>query len=296
MEPKQSTEDMVRSIMEPKSTDEQQVDSSTTTEQPVEKQVSTGEVQKTQEPVQKPETDKGFASHPAWQEREAKLKETRQQLEAAERRAMQYQQLLDGLQKQRTQGAPVESGDRIQKLAEKVCSKYGWNINQLNEEQRAYVQDQVKLTIGLLEEAMPGMLENRFKPLEQMAQEIQAQKQLNAEEMKVKQLAAEKFPMFKWEEHIQPSINKVLNELDQIDPEHNIKLSYEELFYRAVIPLYQEMLDSKGRQEARDTVKQNARPLGAQAPAGSAGAPKPSPKLQNRDDLEAFVKSFGVGA
>jgi hypothetical protein len=254
-----------------------------------------------------------------FQEINKKEKEAREAREKAERQLSSYSKLLDDPEvyykwllsqgyndsqarqamldkgwpapsKEQVQPAPTPA-DRFQSLAENVCKKYGWSINNLNEEQRAYVQDSVKLMMGVIEEAFPQMLDSRFKPLEDMAREMQVRKQISEEEEKVKKLASEEFSHLSWEEHIKPAITKFLNDLDEKDPKRTIKLSYEDVYYRATRPLFKEHQESSVRQEARDKAKANARPLRQTVPVVPTGKDKPEKPL---DFLEKQLDSMGV--
>lgn len=285
------------------------------TEQPEAKPTSTGEVQKTQESVEQPETDKGFASHPAWQAREAKLKEAREALQAEQQKAAQFSKLLDdptvyekwlksqGFSEQQVRQAMQAKGMSVeapkqanmeaqaQSIAEKACKKLGWDITRLNAEQRAYIQDHVDLTMAAVSDYVQAELDKRLGPMEQMTQEYSAQKQMSQEEAQVKELSAKEFPNLKWED-IQQAITKYCNELDQKDPQRTMKFTYEDLYYRATRPLLRELEISKGRQEARDAVKQNAKPLGRGPSTVTNDAPT-KPKSAY-DFLEKRLDEMGV--
>lgn len=286
-DPKPSIEEMVDSALNPVA--EQQGEKVAPTEQPEVATGSTGEVPKTQDQVIQPEQDKGFASHPAWVEREAKLKEAREQLKAKEAEATRYAKLLDDLQKRQEPKSEQGKEATAQSIAEKACKKLGWDISRLNQEQRAYIQDHVDLTMAAVEDYVKEAMDKRLGPIEQSSQEWAAQKQYQAAEARWAKLAAEDKLDTKV---VQSAINKYCEELDQRDPERTIKLSDEDLYYRATRPLLREQEVSKTRQEARDTVKQNAKPLGRQPQTQVADEPnKPKKPLEF---LEKQLDGMGI--
>lgn len=259
-EPKDSFDKHYDAIVGGATGGEQQEASSPQTEQTEVKVGSTGEVQKTQDQPQQPETDKGFANHPAWQAREEKLKEARAQLQAKEAEAKRYATLLDEFQKRQT---PAEGSQATKlSLAEQACKLKGWDINRLTPEQRDVVNDQVELITAVLEiqrKSEMSELDKRLAPLEQARQRYEQEQAMTKAESKWSELAAEDKLDTKV---VQAAINKFCQELDVRDPERTIKLSDEDLYYRATRPLLREKEVSQARQEVRNGVKANARPLG----------------------------------
>jgi len=288
-EPKLTLEQIVDNGLNPPAPAEQQGDKLAPTEQPTEMPSSTGEVQKTQETVQKPETDKdkGFANHPAWQEREAKLKEAREALAAKEREAQRYAQLLDEYQKKQQQGGQKEAA--AQSVAEKACKKLGWDINRLNEEQRAYIQDHVNLTMAAMEDYVKETLDKRLAPFERSSQEWHAQQAMQKAEARWGELSKEDGLEINV---VKAAIENYCLELDKRDPDKTIQLSDEDLYLRATRQLLRERETSQSRQEARSAVKANARPLGQAPQAKVADAPsKPQKPI---DFLEKQLDSLGI--
>ena len=259
--------------------------------------------------------DKGFADHPAWIERENKYKEAKELLKAKEAEAERYSKLLDDpevyakwlkqqgyseahvAQALREKGyqAPqkeTEKNNQAQAIAQRACAKLGWDITRLNDEQKAYINDSVNLTMAVIEESVRPMLDQRFGPIEEMSQEMQAHKQFNADEIAVKKLASEEFKDVDWEAVIKPAITKYLADLDEKDPKRTIKLSYEDIYYRATRPLLRELNETKGRQEVRNVNKSNARPLGTGVSSKTA---EPFGKGRSaREEAEAFLESRNV--
>lgn len=205
--------------------------------------------------------DKGFASHPAWIEREQKYKEAREALKAEQEKAQKLSRLLDDLQK-KSEPAQTGQAGQARSIAERVCEKLGWDIKRLNPDQKDYINDQVSLTMAILEDRVGSMLDERLKPMEEMSQEYQMQRQFQTEDLQVREIASQEFPNVKFDDVIKPAISKYLAELDEKDPDRTIRLSYEDIYYRATRNLLREITESKGRQEVRDGNKANARPLG----------------------------------
>lgn len=288
-EPK-STEDMVNDLL---GAGVQQEDKLASTEQPEEVVGSTGEVQKTQDQPQKPETDKlddkGFASHPAWQAREQKLKEAREQLEAERATAQRYAKLLDELQRRQTQTQPSKEV-QAQSIAEKACKKLGWDIARLTEDQRAYINDHVDLTMAAVGDYVTEQLDKRLGPMEQARQKWEAEQAMKQAESKWSSLAAEDGLD---ENVVKEAINRYCNELDKTDPERTQQFTDEDLYFRATRQLLREKEVSKVRQEARDSVKQNARPLGKGPATPTSGGPT-TEKVGSREWIEAELSKRGI--
>lgn len=316
-EPKPSTQESAEALFDKlTASPEQQQESSPETVQPEVKVEDGSDPVKTPSTPETPE-DKGFASHPKWVEREQKLKEARESLKAKELEAERYSKLLDdpevyakwlkqqGYSEQQVSEAlrakgyeapktvnEVEKGNQAQAIAERACQKLGWDITRLNPEQKAYIQDSVSLTMAIIQESVGPMIDQRFGPLEQMQTEMTQQKQFNSDEVEVQKLAKDEFPDADWESVIKPAISKFLGELDEKDPKRTIKLSYEDIYYRATRPLLRELNESKGRQEVRNTNKQNLRPLGTGVASKSG---EPSTKGRSaREDLEAILDAKGI--
>lgn len=310
----ESAEKLYDSLTNPES--EQPQESTPETAQPEAQPEGGSDPLKTQSKAETPE-DKGFATHPKWIEREQKLKEARELLKAKETEAERYSKLLDDtevyakwLKQQGYSDAHVkqaladkgfeipqtpndrEKVNQAQAIAEQACADLGWDINRLNAEQKAYINDSVNLTMKVIEKTIGPMLDKRFGPLEQMSNEMSQQKQFNQDEVEVQKLAKDEFPDAEWESVIKPAISNYLKDLDEKDPKRTIKLTYEDIYYRATRPLLKELNESKGRQEVRNTNKQNLRPLG-NAPASKTG--EPAQKGRNaREVAESFLDAQGV--
>lgn len=315
---------------EPKQTIDEIVDnafSQDVVEQPAPAQEQTEQVETQQEdgsdPVKTPSTDapaqvddKGFASHPKWQEREQKLKEAREEAQRFKAESERYSRLLDdpdvykkflklqGYSDRDIRSALEEKGitdppkaqqiseDKYLALAEKACRRQGWDINRLTQDQSAYIHDSVRLMASVMEEMMPTLVDERLRPLEEMSQQMAHQKMFSQEEQRVKQIAAEEFPNHKWEEVVQPAIAKFLKEMDEKDPKRTIKLTYEDIYYRATRPLLKEMNETRARQEVRNTVKKNAKPLGTGPSSITSGDAQKGMKLN--EWLDKAIDAAGV--
>lgn len=274
---------------------------------------------KTGTPVAEPVAEKVPDSVPykRFQEINQKHKEASELLKAKEAEAQRYSKLLDdpdvyakwleqqGYSKQHIQQALRDKGfepkpekvasqetNQAVAIAERACKKLGWDINRLNDEQKAYINDSVSLTMAIIEESVRPMIDERVGSIESVSQEWIQQKQFNQEELQVKSLAKEEFPDADFEKVIKPAISKYLAELDEKDPKRTIKLTYEDIYYRATRPLLREINESKGRQEVRNVNKQNLRPIGA-GPSSKTGEPS-SKGRSAREEAEAFLEQRSV--
>ena len=261
------------------------------------------------------ETELGPVPYAKFSEMAKKHREANELLKAKEAEAQRYSKLLDDpevyakwlkqqgysdehiKQAMREKGyqAPqkeAEKNNQAQAIAQRACAKLGWDITRLNDEQKAYINDSVNLTMAVIEESVRPMLDQRFGPIEEMSQEMQAHKQFNADEIAVKKLAEEEFKGTDWETVIKPAISQYLAKLDESDPKRTIKLSYEDIYYRATRPLLRELNETKGRQEVRNVNKSNARPLGTGVSSKTA---EPSGKGRSaREEAEAFLESRNI--
>lgn len=245
-------------------------------------------------------------------------KEARELLKAKEAEADRYSKLLDdpevyakwlksqGYSEQhiaqalREKGFEAPKAEKVQPnetnqaiaIAERACKKLGWDITRLNDEQKAYINDSVSLTMAIIEESVRPMIDERVGSIESVSNEWVQQKQFNQDEIEVKGLASSEFPGVDFDKVIKPAISKFLVELDEKDPKRTIKLSYEDIYYRATRPLLRELNESKGRQEVRDANKANLRPLGT-APTSKTGEPSSKGKSA-RDEAEKFLDNLSV--
>ena len=146
--------------------------------------------------------------------------------------------------------------------------------------------------MAIIQDTIGPMLDERIGPIEQVSNEWNVQKQFTQEELNVKTLASQEFPGHDFDQVIKPAIAKFLADLDEKDPKRTIKLSFEDIYYRATRPLLRELNESKSRQEVRDLNKRNLRPL------GTGTATKTSEGVQRgksaRDEAEAFLDARGV--
>lgn len=328
IEPKQTvdkTADDFLDKLDVKPTDgEQPSESSPATEQPEVTREDGSDPAKTPstENTDNKGTDKGFASHPAWIEREQKLKEAQAKLKEAEQSSQVMSKLLDdprvykkyleaqGFRPEEIERAMLEKGFKEepettksldnktkQNIAEIACEKLGWNINALTPEQRAYINDHVALTEQVIDQKLGSLLDSRLKPLEGFLQNTQANEKSRAEIEESKRLAMEEFPdQFKkdpkyWDSTIVPAMNRYLDELDKKDPKKTIKIDAQTLYERATRQILKERKSAEESQEARNIAKGNARPL---APGASKPQSKQSLKGQTtRETADKFFESIG---
>ena len=312
-EPKQDVKETAEALYDKLTTPgEQQEESSPQTEQSEPKPEGGSDPLKTQSTAK--ETDEGFNSHPKWIEREGKLKEARTNLEARDKELERYSKLLDDpdvyakwLKNQGYSDAHIkemlrekgfespkseEKPGQAQAIAERACAKLGWDITRLNQDQKAYIQDSVNLTMAIIQESVGPMLDQRLGPMEQVSSEWAQQKQFSSDEMEVQKLAKQEFPDADWESVIKPAISKFLAELDEKDPKRTIKLSYIDIYNGATRPLLRELNESKGRQDVRDANKKNLRPLGT-GTATKTGEPVQKGKSA-REEAESFLEARGI--
>lgn len=243
--------------------------------------------------------DKGFASHPAWIERERLYKEAQGKLKEAEQAQQLLNSLLDdprnyekylrsqGFSEQDIRVAMASRGFQTESkasmdtqtkrnIAEIACEKLGWNINALTPEQRAYINDHVALTEQVIDQKLADALDKRLKPLEENERERQFSRSLETGFEEAKRLAADEFPQYDWEKEILPAMNAYLEELDKRDPQKRIQITPQDLYEKATRNILKEKQFRDSRQAERNEAKKNARPLapGIQSNASQGAKPK----------------------
>lgn len=255
------------------------------------------------------EKDRGFADHPAWKEREAKLKEAQAKLDEAERQNSQLSRLLDDpsiyrkyLQAQGVtdeasirralaerglkEEAPASQGS----IAEVICKKLGWDISRLDAKQREYIEDQISLAKAVAEETMGKSFDERFKKVEGFISNADRRERESAEWRTVQSRAKEEFPELDFNKDLEPAMNKYLDEFDKRSP--NVYISPTELYEKATRELLKEKRISAGRQEERDGLKKNARPL---RPVSPPTKPEGMTKGKNaKETADAFLDAAGI--
>lgn len=316
-EPKPQTVDaLVDKLLAPQQTGQQQQESSPVTEESQTTPEGGSDPLKTQSKEENATGDKGFASHPKWQERENKLKEARESLRQRDMELEQYTKLLDdpdvyakylkskGFSDRQIQQAMMEKGHapRITEqveakkaqeisLAQKACKNLGWDISRLTPDQQAHIDDLVSIASEVAKEQFGMMMDKRLGPIEHMTQEWSQQKQFQEEERAVQEIAKEEFPGVDYKV-IQEAMQRYCAELDKKDPQRIMKFSLEDLYYRSTRQLLKELDTQKTRQEARDAVKGNARPLGA-GPT-TAAVFKDGKKMKTHEFLEQQLDARNI--
>ncbi len=325
-EPKQTVSDTIDSFFAKNDAtggeEQPQDNAQPETEQPVETPEDGSDPVKTpstESPDSFKGVDKGFANHPKWIEREQKLKE-------AEAKATQFEtnlsRLLDdplvykkyletqGYSKEEISQAMAQRGfveeqkpsmaPAAQDIAEATCKKLGWDISRLNGEQKAYINDQIRLIQAVAEDLFgkaQANFEQRLKPLEGFVQQGQIVAQINKEYSDVVDTARNEFPEIiktpeDFEKIIKPAMDALLDELDAKDPQKNISIDARTLYERATRQLLKEKKLSEERQEVREGLKKNAKPLMPRTPI-PVGDRKDKGKSA-RETANAFLNSIGV--
>lgn len=262
----------------------------------------------------------GFRNHPAWMSREQKLKETQGKLKELETSNSVYSRLLDdplvyrkyletqGFSKEEIGQALAERGieDESPKqetpkdqsnapgpyeIANKVCKNLGWDMSRLNQEQKDYLKDQILLTQELFNTFVGPALESRLKPVESFVREQAVNREVSRGYEEAKSLAKEEFPNLDWEKDIEPAMHKYLDDLDKRDPKGRIKIDTLTLYEKATRQILKEKKESVARQEDRNDLKKNARPLVPGSQAQRTGSPTKGKSV--KETAENFLTSIG---
>ena len=178
-----------------------------------------------------------------------------------------------------------------QNIAEEVCKDLGWDINRLNADQKAYLNDQIALIDKMFSRLVGPILDQRLKPFEGFVANARTQEKVNKDASEAKRQAKEEFPDLDWEKDIEPAMHRYLDELDKRDPKGKVQIDAITLYERATRQILKEKRVQKDRQEDRDKLKDNARPLkpGAPIPVGDK-------KLKGKtvgETADAFLDAAG---
>lgn len=290
--------------------------------QPENEQTETKEAESDSDKTESTETsdsfkdvDKGFANHPAWQKRETKLKEAEAKIKELEGSSSIYARLLDdpliykkyletqGFSKESISRVMAEKGFQVeaqkaptapsgQDIAENICKKLNWDIGRLNQDQKNYITDQISLIQAVAEDIFGKTLDARLKPMEGYLRQVESEKTIDSDLQSAMAKAKEEFPDLDWEKEILPAMDKWLEELDKKDPRKTIKIDAETLYEKATRQLLKEKQIAGARQEERNGLKKNARPLMPRFP--NQKSPNSFKGGTARETADKFLDSIGL--
>ena len=309
--------------LEAKEGEEQPPVSSPENEQPEETPESESDSPKTPSPEDPGSfrgVDKGFANHPVWKEREQKLKDAEAKIKELEGSSSVYARLLDdphvykkfleaqGFSKEEIESSMADKGFESEpevvrerdktdeaalsdKIAEEICKEAGWDIRSLDKEKKEYINDQIKLTKAVIDRFMSEKIDSRMKPMEGYLREVEIGKKVSSDYDKAKTEAKKEFPELDWEKDIEPAMTRYLDDLDKRDPKGNIRIDAVTLYEKATRQLLKEKRIKQERQEVRDGLKANAKPLLPRSPVPSNGNSQKGKTV--RETAENFLTSIG---
>ena len=267
---------------------EQPTESSPSPVQPAVPVESVTDTPKTEAPVvpaAKEEDDKGFASHPSWQKREAKLKEAQGKLAellddpVVLKRHLERQgySRSEVAQVMRERGMRMESEttpspmpqDQKDALVLAVCQKKGWDYNNLNSDQKDYLRDLISTNEEVFNIKAEKLLSERLAPIEERFKSMEANERTQTQMSQAESIASKY--KFDFQKDILPSIEAKLDELDKVDPLRKIPFDVVSYTKDMVLQLVEERGFQQARQEARTDLKKGATPLkpGALQPASA---------------------------
>lgn len=244
---------------------------------------------------------KGFANHPAWQKREQKLKEAAERAKQLESQLGSYTGLLgdpaiykrhlemQGYSENKIRelmhdkGFQVNDPKQNQDMVELMCQKLGWDSGSLNAEQKSYLKDQISL-IQAVSEHIAG---EKVKKYEDRFNEMDTRTQIQRDYEEAKKVAKEEFPELDWDKEIEPAMQKYINDLEAKDPHSKTRLDMITLYEKATRQILRERRVLKERQEARNEVKKDLRPLKPGATPATS-----QPNLKGKNVSETVDKWF----
>lgn len=222
--------------------------------------------------------DGGFATHPAWIEREQKLKDAQRRIQELENRAKSVDERL---------GDPKLS-KKEKDLLSIIAEKKGLDLETIDKGQLAYIKDLVDLAETVADLKAEEKLNKRLGPVEQVMRQTQAREQATKQIESAKEFAT-KYGL-DWAKDIQPALNKTLDELDQSDPDCKNPFNLNDWIKDHALQIISERSRLQGRQDERDKVKSGLKPL-------TPGATGPTKSTQNRvpsfrSDPDGFNAAF----
>lgn len=248
------------------------------------------------------EKDKGFASHPAWIERENKLKEERKARERLESELSRISALLDDPAQLEThlksKGFKIDKEQKNNGLFERIAQKRGWDKNRLTQDQVDYINDLIGVIQDVSSFEFEEKMGQRLKPIEESYFQNQAMQKTKTD-LEQAQGLVEKFG-FDWDKEVLPALGKYLDELDEKDPDRKkfTNINVVDWVKDYMMPLLVEKGTLQARQEKRDGLKKDAKgttPSASQTPNASVKVPswQKDPKGFN-DAVDRLMDEMGV--
>jgi len=227
-------------------------------------------------------SDKGFASHPAWIEREAKLKEAREELNSLREEQKKIQSLL--ADPNQLASLLQNNGYQINKKAEetlfdKIAAKKGWDVKSLSPEQASYIRDLIDLSADVSDARIEQALAKKLGPLENQYRESQTQQKTKQDFEQAQELVGKYGIDF--EKEVAPALSKYLDDLDRTDPQKKVKVDLLAWTKDHVLSIMQEKMKLQGRQDERDQKKSVLKTL---TPSAS------SPQITNKGAIPSYRK------
>ena len=211
------------------------------------------------------EVPKGFASHPKWQKLLQERNEAREKLTQADPRLalLDDPQALDRYLRSKGFSLSQAKSESEKSLFERIAAKKGWNVNALNPEQRAHIQDLIDLSDMVVEDRLGSSM----KPLQQDLEYQRALRETDSQMDEVESMAAT--DGLDYQKEVLPAIKLFLEKLDKsgykgpIDPVS----AYE----RATRPIFVERNKASKSQDVRNVKKDSAKPLTSRVVSTSPG-------------------------
>lgn len=223
---------------------------------------------------------KGFAEHPSWKAREAKIKEHQaraQELERSLSSLLSDPEVLakhlkrQGYSDQQVQAELFSRGLKLPGQAtdnptkrdqvEAICSKLGWDAGNLNQNEKAYIADLIKLSDAVAQERVEAIMKERLGPMESYFSNMRERQSLTQEFDEVKKRAKGEFPDLDWDKDVEPAMNKYLDHLDQTDPQGRLARNPQTVYVNAMFQILKEKKSQDLKREERDKERAKARPL-----------------------------------
>lgn len=316
-----STDDIVENYFKDKSEpseqkDESQEASSPEKSEPVDTDGSVSDTPKTDKAESEADfegTPKGFASHPAWQKRETKLKDTLKELDdsksqlsqllddplvykrSLERQGKTQEEIIHEMQKKGMDVSNImpQASQAKQDVFDQICEREGWDKNRLEDGQKSYLTDIFRAMDNHSRELIKSEISKEIGPIQEHMRYEKALTDNRTQYNNLKERAKQEFHDLNWEKDIEPAMSKYLDKIEEIDPKgENMRPSITELYERATRQILIDQVKAKGSQEVRDKKKINSTPL--RPGANSLSVEKPLKGKNVRETTDLWLQQHGV--
>lgn len=187
-----------------------------------------------------------------------------------------------------TQQSPLKKSE-VDDFVMSVCTKKGWDFTNLSGDQKSYIRDLIDMTGTVFEMKAEEIFSKRLKPLEEKFTSMERNEKISNEMETVKSIASKY--KFDFDKDILPAIGTKLDEMDKIDPLKKMPFDVVSYTKDLILQLVEERGFQRERQEDRDNLKKNSKPLAPGISAQKTGSPLKGKTV--KETAENYLNSIG---